>query len=253
MYDMKKILIFIFVTILIVYMIRLSIFTKKRGEFKTNTFKGLLLGLSLILIATFIDILMPLIDNNSVYMFMKGCFTLGGIIYIIGLIHWIDYTRKFIQKLEDMSFKDSMLDVYNRKGLSKIYDMLMSTEDIFYILFCDLDDLKKINDTYGHSQGDTYIMNATKTIVDVVGDTGYVARLGGDEFVVILKFKDIDEIHHIISHIKDLILKISPSKQTSISIGYAQFPKDSVSLDILLNIADKRMYVDKQNSKKDMS
>lgn len=253
MYDMKKILIFIFVTILIVYMIRLSIFTKKRGEFKTNTFKGLLLGLFLILIATFIDILMPIIDNNSVYTIMKGCFTLGGIIYIIGLIHWIDYTRKFIQKLEDMSFKDSMLDVYNRKGLSKIYDMLMSTEDIFYILFCDLDDLKKINDTYGHNQGDTYIMNATKTIVDVVGDTGYVARLGGDEFVVILKFKDIDEIHHIISHIKDLILKISPSKQTSISIGYAQFPKDSVSLDILLNIADKRMYVDKQNSKKDMS
>ncbi len=253
MYDIKKILIFIFVTILIVYMIRLSIFTKKRGEFKTNTFRGLLWGLSLILIATFIDILMPLIGSNSVYMFMKGCFTLGGIIYIIGLIHWIDYTRKFIQKLEDMSFKDSMLDVYNRKGLSKIYNILMSTEDIFYILFCDLDDLKKINDTYGHDQGDTYIMNATKTIVDVVGDTGYVARLGGDEFVVILKFKDIDEIHHIISHIKDLILKISPTKQTSISIGYAQFPKDSVSLDILLNIADKRMYVDKQNSKKDIS
>lgn len=253
MYDMKKILIFIFVTILIIYMIRLSIFTKKRGEFKTNTFRGLLLGLSLILIATFIDILMPLIGSNSVYTFMKVCFTLGGIIYIIGLIHWIDYTRKFIQKLEDMSFKDSMLDVYNRKGLSKIYDMLMSTEDIFYILFCDLDDLKKINDTYGHDQGDTYIMNATKTIVDVVSDNGYVARVGGDEFVVLLKFKDIDEIHHIISHIKYLIFKNSPSKQTSISIGYAQFPKDSVSLDILLNIADKRMYVDKQNSKKDMS
>lgn len=252
MYDIKKIVVFLFVIMLLFYMIRLSIFTRRKWEFRTHTFSILFLGLLLFTIATFIDMIFPvihIIHAQFIYKFMRICFTSGTIIYILGVILWSNYTKKVIEKFEELALKDSMTDIFNRKGMDKVYKGISKENKPFYVAICDLDGMKKINDRYGHIQGDKYIASTAKIIVDTVGETGYVGRLGGDEFVVILEYQDIQQIEETIATIKWSVHQLFPGKNTGISLGYSLFPDDGDNLEDLIKVADERMYNDKERTK----
>lgn len=89
-------------------MIRLSIYTRKKWQFRTYTFFVLVLGLILITIATFLDMLSPIIKTGHVYIFIRAFFTSGAIVYILGTIFWTHYTKKVIEQLEEMTLKDAV-------------------------------------------------------------------------------------------------------------------------------------------------
>ncbi|WP_097027823.1 GGDEF domain-containing protein [Clostridium peptidivorans] len=111
----------------------------------------------------------PIINTQFIYVLIRICFTLGTIIYILGVILWSNYTKRVIEKFGELALKDSMTDIFNRKGMDKVNKIISETNNPFYFVICDLDGMKKINDKYGHLQGDKYIISATKIIVDVVG------------------------------------------------------------------------------------
>ncbi len=249
MVEAQKIIVFLFVLLLLFYMIRLLISTKQNRKFKTYPFVVLIGGLILLTIATFLDIFAYIKNYQILYIIIRVCFTLGAIIYVIGVILWSDFTHKMIKQLEYITLYDPMTGILNRNGLEIKYNIFIKSKNCFYIIFCDLDGTKKINDSLGHLVGDKYINITTEIMKDIIGLKGHVARFGGDEFVILLEYVDNQELQLILLKIRQAVYKFLSTENTGISFGYSLFPNDGVTFEELIKIADKKMYVNKQRKK----
>lgn len=124
---------------------------------------------------------------------------------------------------------------------------------MFIVTFIDIDDFKRINDTYGHEAGDHVLKRVAAELQSTLRQEDIVARLGGDEFVGIFKIGSRDDVHIIRQKI---IEKISTEIQCyrfaitiRLSIGMSVYPADGVSMDQLLNAADDAMYAMKVRNK----
>jgi diguanylate cyclase (GGDEF)-like protein/PAS domain S-box-containing protein len=120
----------------------------------------------------------------------------------------------------------------------------------FALIFIDLDNFKKINDTRGHVYGDALLIEAGKRITHCIREVDTVARLGGDEFTILLS--DIADIHNVESICQKVLLALSEpfyiSKMytyISASLGVTIYPDDASSTLELLKNADQAMYLAK--------
>jgi diguanylate cyclase (GGDEF)-like protein len=96
--------------------------------------------------------------------------------------------------LREEAFRDPMTSALNRRGWLAAAETLHKADAPMAVCFFDLDNLKKINDIYGHGEGDRLIVEFSKVIRKNIRDTDIVARLGGDEFIVIMKRMQSPEI-----------------------------------------------------------
>ena len=117
----------------------------------------------------------------------------------------------------------------------------------FALLFIDLDQFKKINDTLGHNVGDIVLIEVASRLKNILREEDVLARLGGDEFTIILKnIKNIKVPAQLSTKIVDAMKEpIMINKQTlfiSVSIGISIFPDDSTDKNDLLKFADSAMY-----------
>ncbi len=245
MIDYYKLLIFLLVLLLCIYMIRLSIFAKKNWDFTKGTFHLVFIGLAFLSVATFLDSFNSIAHLHHVYASKRDCFTIGGIFFIIGLIRWMAATKQFIETIQSLSMKDPMLNIYNRRGFFQIFDQVCKKPVSFSVLVCDLNQLKHINDTNGHAKGDRYIMKASQILEETFGSNGYVARLGGDEFIILYMSSDTAQLDACITSAKQSISQIFSDANTGIGIGVSFYPTEGKNLDALLKLADSRMYEDK--------
>ena len=122
------------------------------------------------------------------------------------------------------------------------------------VLFIDLDDFKKINDTIGHKEGDRFLVTISKRIKETVREIDTVGRLGGDEFIIVAEdFKNSSEIEFIYQRILDLFNEPFTIKgnhySISCSIGISTFPKDGNTPEELIRKADMAMYEAKRKGK----
>ncbi|WAM35793.1 GGDEF domain-containing protein [Caldicellulosiruptor acetigenus] len=161
-----------------------------------------------------------------------------------------------IEKIRNLSTEDELTGLYNRRYFIKelILESIAADryKNKFCVAFFDMDNLKLLNDFYGHSVGDKAIRMIGRIIRDNTRKTDIPARLGGDEFAVIFKNCSKDAIEDRIKNIKELIEKESElqlPKKIRVSCGVAVYPDDTTSLDELLKIADMRMYDEKLKSK----
>ncbi|ADQ07832.1 diguanylate cyclase [Caldicellulosiruptor hydrothermalis 108] len=161
-----------------------------------------------------------------------------------------------IEKIRNLSTEDELTGLYNRRYFIKelILESIAADryKNKFCVAFFDMDNLKLLNDFYGHSVGDKAIRMIGRIIRDNIRKTDIPARLGGDEFAVIFKNCSKDAIEDRIKNIKQLIEKESElqlPKKIRVSCGVAVYPDDTTSLDELLKIADMRMYDEKLKSK----
>ena len=119
------------------------------------------------------------------------------------------------------------------------------------LIILDIDHFKKINDTYGHNVGDLVLVEASRILKSIAGKNDAVFRLGGDEFLIIFpsikdrKTLQLAKERLLKSFEKEFYIADYPIKIT-LSIGCAMFPEDGDDIDVLLQIADKQMYVDKE-------
>jgi diguanylate cyclase (GGDEF)-like protein len=245
MVEPRKIIVFIFVTLLLLYMIRFQYSIRKNQHSKTYTFIILMIGLSLEEVATFLDVLGDYINSPIASSLTKFLFTFGSAIYIIGTILWTRFTKKTITSLELLSFSDPLTGVLNRAGINKTFDSLLNKGSPFCLIVYDLDGTKNVNDTYGHIEGDKFICYTTKVVSDILGSNANIARMGGDEFVILLENFKLSEIEDIINRIKLKVNEKYLDKDAGISLGYSFYPKDGISLEDLIKVADKKMYLNK--------
>ncbi|WP_177187783.1 diguanylate cyclase domain-containing protein [Formivibrio citricus] len=121
------------------------------------------------------------------------------------------------------------------------------------ILFIDLDDFKEINDRYGHKVGDITLRTTALRIHDEVRISDTVARWGGDEFVVIIEEADADLMNQLTERLRQHVGKPFEAEgkiiEIAASFGSALYPGDASTLASLLELADQRMYTEKQRHK----
>jgi diguanylate cyclase (GGDEF)-like protein/PAS domain S-box-containing protein len=157
-----------------------------------------------------------------------------------------------------LAYQDVLTGLANRVSLGRWLEMEMqrvrSTQAHGALFFIDMDDLKTINDTFGHSLGDDVIVSAARYIRDAVGNEGFIARIGGDEFVVGLPGNS-DRL--AISILAERLLQfLSHDYQISgqhihmsASIGITLYPRDGDTPDEILKNADSAMYAAKRNGR----
>ena len=115
------------------------------------------------------------------------------------------------------------------------------------IMLIDLDNLKKVNDQYGHAAGDEYLVSFAKRCASQIRSTDYFARFGGDEFIVLLVQTDRDQAKIVAERIRKSIegmelKRVKDKALTSISIGLTTTTKEADSPDELIKLADKALY-----------
>ncbi|QJW48906.1 EAL domain-containing protein [bacterium BFN5] len=122
------------------------------------------------------------------------------------------------------------------------------------VIFIDLDDIRIINDTFGHTYGDALIVMAGNRIVQEAGQDAIVGRIGGDEFMIILPgLNERESIAHIASKIIGVfyhdIQMLGMGFHMSASAGIARYPDDGDRAEEVFKNADNAMYAAKKNGK----
>ena len=151
--------------------------------------------------------------------------------------------------LQQQATVDSLTGLYNLRHLSSNLEALIrdaaAANQPLAVIVGDLDNLKPVNDTYGHSAGDKLLQAVSDALRTWGGRRFTCWRIGGDEFAIALPY--VDE-HTALAHASDLRRKISNIQlagqelRASISVGVASFPKDGENAGALLAAADRRMY-----------
>jgi diguanylate cyclase (GGDEF)-like protein len=119
------------------------------------------------------------------------------------------------------------------------------------IFFMDLDKLKHINDHWGHDAGDYLLAETARRLRSCFREADFIARLGGDEFTAIVVHSRGEKISEVITkRIKHAFKQVFSFKNkdfySSISIGLATYPDDTQSLEELMKLADRAMYLAKK-------
>jgi diguanylate cyclase (GGDEF)-like protein len=160
--------------------------------------------------------------------------------------------EKLIRELETLSLVDSLTALSNRRALSTVGDQELALHGRsgrpLYGIFVDIDEMKKINDGFGHQAGDAALREVAALLRTSFRRSDLIARIGGDEFFVLTVEGDP---HHAIDRLREAIARREPSDSApyplSLSIGVATFDPDRhASMEDLLAEADRRMYQEKR-------
>ena len=165
--------------------------------------------------------------------------------------HQMEENRK-MKFYKELALVDSLTGSYNNNAFchwqntkdSKLQDALV---------VCDLNDLKKCNDTYGHLTGDQYIIEAAQLITEAFDKIGTCYRVGGDEFCVVVLAEHTDRIERCIQNLQKLqeeYNKKSDKINMQIACGYAVYESTDQDINAVLARADIMMYENKQEIKK---
>lgn len=169
----------------------------------------------------------------------------------------IGQLAKSFQQIERSLRTDKLTSVLNRDSLIAQIDFHCSVgREVdflrFTILFIDLDGFKQINDLYGHDEGDRVLSESAQRLQQAIRREDAVARFGGDEFVVYLHgVGEAGTVAAICEKIRASLEAPIHLRQGAVvyvgaSIGHASFPEDGLNSDVLLRIADNRMFFDKK-------
>lgn len=152
--------------------------------------------------------------------------------------------------------RDSGTGLLNKRAISEytIERINAGGDNAMYLAIMDVDDFKRINDTYGHMFGDQVLSKVSEIIRSVVGQRGKVGRFGGDEFFVLFEnILDEAELRRILKVITKHILwaysGVIKDFAVTTSIGISKYPDDGTAYDELFKKADKSLYIAKAKGK----
>lgn len=159
------------------------------------------------------------------------------------------------EEMKALPLRDEHTGLYNRYGfihLAEQYLKPLSRDNtIAYIFYADIDNMKQINDTYGHQEGDSVIEIVADILQDICNEPDLVARIGDDEFVVLPVGVTESDIKLISSRLQEKFDKVNSTsgKEYTISISYgvAEYnPAAPCSIEDLLTRSENLMYKQKK-------
>lgn len=186
----------------------------------------------------------PLIIENISY--------LGNLLNICG--QRTDFYYKFTQ----LSIYDSLTGLFNRRYFNKRFleefNRLRNQQLSISLLMIDIDYFKKINDTYGHIAGDVVLKGVAEIIKEIIREVDFCGRYGGEEFIVVLPQSKKTEAIMVAERISEKIFQTEFKSfddyiRTTISVGVASSPENTLYPDMLIETADKALYKAKQEGR----
>lgn len=193
-----------------------------------------------------IDGLSPLADYNTLEVLLTQ------LAQIIAAIRSRSYIREMNKELSEISFTDPLTGLYNRHGYRRFGEKYFESKKIqgqaVYFYFTDIDDMKNINDHYGHEAGDTAIRLTGSALLEQCRRRGgFAMRYGGDEFLYLTDRGDAEVVSEIEASIQRQIENEKFPVKFTVSTGVFCTTEKSIR-DIADGIteADNRMYSVKQ-------
>lgn len=172
-----------------------------------------------------------------------------------GYIHFRQEKKKNLY--QNWAMTDRLTQVANRQHFDLIFDQFIKEAKrrkwVFSLVLLDIDDFKKINDTYGHDAGDKVLIFLASLLQTNTRDQDFVARWGGEEFTILLPDTSAKQAFHLCEKIRLTLLKsiiqtTAAELTVTCSFGIAEYT-DNSKQDELLKRADKALYRAKRDGK----
>lgn len=208
-----------------------------------------------------ISLKLPMVAKLPINSLILGHTTLG-IFGLFGIIFGIKRLNSAYDKIRYQALTDALTGIPNRRNFSetilKEYTRSRRECKPLSLVMCDIDNFKKYNDTYGHSQGDTCLKNVAQILFRSLNRAGdFCARYGGEEFVVILPntlsegaIKIAEKIRANIEDSQMEHINSLPEKIVTISLGVATLEATSaISHEELIKKADTALYKAKEQGR----
>jgi diguanylate cyclase (GGDEF)-like protein len=165
----------------------------------------------------------------------------------------LDNARLFRQ-VRTLAISDSLTGLANYRHLVDVLQGELErsgrTNRPFSLLLMDLDGLKKINDRHGHVIGSRSLCRVASILRLNCRSIDTAARYGGDEFALVLPETPVTAAEQVADRVRSCLLADQEEPQLTISIGVATFPKCGLTVQALLEFADRALYARKEKSKR---
>jgi diguanylate cyclase (GGDEF)-like protein/PAS domain S-box-containing protein len=164
--------------------------------------------------------------------------------------------RKAEQALARQANLDALTGLYNRRYFDLRADEEIARADrkgsCLAILLCDLDHFKSINDTLGHQTGDRVLKSVAQSIQGCIREIDLIFRWGGDEIALLLIDTSREGVLITAERIRSAVRRLGEEAQLplDVSIGVAFYPEHGVTIDGLISLADRSLYIAKQGGDK---
>lgn len=168
--------------------------------------------------------------------------------------------NKMQMAVQSLSLLDELTGLYNRRGFitlaTKHVTLAKRTDRKIFLFFIDLDEFKRINDTFGHAEGDKVLIDTAEILRETFRESDIIGRIGGDEFAVIAiesgtNPSDTIIAERLLQNVEQYNNKKDRGYKLGLSIGISHTPQDGHdSVGDLLHRADVRMYEQKKSKKK---
>ena len=159
--------------------------------------------------------------------------------------------------MESASQHDFLTGLPNRSKFMKDLEQMIDAKVPCTVMMLDIDNFKKINDTYGHTAGDEALQQVANRLKEMQSQILTSYRFAGDEFILILRSSQnmlVEKTAYQCRQVftKDVVL-CGTKRKIGGSIGIASYPKDTDNLEQLIVCADDAMYQVKKNGKNDFA
>jgi len=175
----------------------------------------------------------------------------GTILGCIGMALDITERKKSEDEIRFRASHDGLSGLANYReffeSLEREVRRVERTRQSFALLLLDLDDLKFINDRFGHLTGNRALHRLARVMKEQCRGTEIAARYGGDEFAILLLDADATRAQNVAERIASCLRLQSDSPALSVSIGFSVYSVDGLSASELLEAADKRLYQSKKS------
>jgi diguanylate cyclase (GGDEF)-like protein len=155
-----------------------------------------------------------------------------------------------LRKLQFNAATDPLTELYNRRLFEEHFDKELNRalryNQHLALVILDLHQFKEVNDRFGHPQGDLFLRTAAATLRKSLRTSDYAFRIGGDEFALLLVHSDSEQASTLARHIRANFATAVQNMQASVGLGLdygiAVFPEDGDQKEVLVRIADQRLY-----------
>ncbi|MBQ7583792.1 MAG: GGDEF domain-containing protein [Lachnospiraceae bacterium] len=159
------------------------------------------------------------------------------------------------EQLSDDAKKDALTNLYNRRGFLPVIEGLMNPDlpSHFCVAFCDIDNFKRVNDSYGHDCGDEVLMHIARIIKREMPGCE-ICRWGGEEIVILMRDYDLVVAEQKMEYVRRCV-EATPMAfynkrvSTTITIGLEEYKEEYREPEDIIKVADERMYYGKQHGK----
>lgn len=222
--------------------------------------------------------IVKMLERSDIYSFTSGGITIEGnyrrsrVVFLyydkteeLILMARTDVTQIYLEEQEKnrqlaealrSAQHDPMTGIYNQKATGELIAQSLQSQyhTLAALFFIDVDNFKKVNDTYGHQKGNEYLCFLAKSIADIAGREGIAGRVGGDEYLLYTpSLSSVQEIENTARQICTVFKSIPCLPETSdlsCSVGIAVYPFDGTEYGTLLCKADEALYTAKRYGKK---